>query len=69
MLIQRCFLSKLKDRLNDKEYVLGDHPKNINDDLRRLLMQNQIHNVLAHNLWHTWATCKVMKRIPIDKVA
>ena len=30
------------------EYVLGDHPKNIDDDLNQLLMQNQILIVLAH---------------------
>jgi integrase len=51
------------------EYVLGDFPKNIDGDLNRLLMQNQIHNVSAHTFRHTWATHKVSKGIPIDKVA
>lgn len=51
------------------EYVLGDHPKNIDGDLTNLLMQHQIHSGSAHTFRHSWATHKVMKGIPIDKVA
>ena len=50
------------------ENVLGDHPKNIDGDLNYHLLQHQIHSGSSHTFRHSWATHKVMKGIPIDKV-
>lgn len=51
------------------EYVLGDFPKNIDGDLKRLLMECQIHEGSAHTFRHSWATHKISNGISIEKVA